>query len=143
MLHTKAFTHRDFTQRSLYTLDSRHCIFYTQRPLRTKASTPTQRRLWHRSFYTQKLLDRETVTQRNVFAHAEALSRRNFSTKNSLHRGAFTHAQYFYVFFTQRSLYTELRREVFAQRNFYTQNLYTGAVTQSRFYTGAFARGNF
>ena len=120
-LRTEAFTHRNFTQRSLYTEELLHTETFTHR------SFYTQMLLTHRRVYTQvrlhtntqNLLHTEAFPQRSLYtqkplrtvAFAEksfTQRRRSFYTEKDLHREAFTQA------FTQGSF---LHREAFPQSN--------------------------
>ena len=100
-LRTEAFTHKNFTQRSLCTQELLHTEPFT-----------------HRSFYTQMLLHTDAFTHRCVYT----LTHRTFYTQKLFHREAFTHRNLYAQWLLQRSL---LHRdaEAFTHRRIYTEKL--------------------
>ena len=115
LLHTGAFTYRDF---------------YSQTLLRTDAFT-------HRSFCTQKLLHTEGFTHRHwslctgfntqTPLHTDTFTRRHFYTQTLLHTEAFTHRR----IYTQKRLHTD----VFTHRSVCTQTSFTQTLSHTEVFT--------
>ena len=129
VLHTEAFEHRCLsTQKHLPRDALTYTRLYTQKLLDTDGFSEN-----HRSFDTEKPLQRESFTHRSFYTHTQAFPQK------LLHREAFEHRS----FCTQKSLYTEacthggfyaqklLHREAFTHRRFPTEK----PIPQSSFYT--------
>ena len=95
-LHREAFTHRNFTNRHLYThrcLYTEHRSFCTQTPLHKAAFIHKRFYTSHRGLYTQKLLRTEAFAQK---------------LEKLLHREASAQSMFFYaVTFTHKLLHTD------------------------------------
>ena len=96
IVHTEAFTHRDFyTQTLLHTDNFTHRGFYTQRLLHRSFYTQRLFQWNHRGFYTQMLLHTDAFTHRRFYtqtlSHTEAFTHRSFHTQKLLHTNTFTH----------------------------------------------------
>ena len=97
----------------------------------------------HRSFYTEKHLNRASFIHRSIYTHKKvthtplhtellhtaAFAHRSLFTEQGLHRAAFTHRS----FYTERGLCTEQLVQSFAHRNFKHAN--AQALTQTGLYT--------
>ena len=129
LLHTQAFENRYLsTQKHLPRDALTYTRLYTQKLLDTDGFSEN-----HRSFDTEKPLQRESFTHRSFYTHTQAFAQK------LLRREAFEHRS----FCTQTSLYTEacthggfyaqklLHREAFTHRRFPTEKL----IPQSNFYT--------
>ena len=124
ILHTEAFTHKNFTYRSFYTEKLLHRKDSTQRNLYKEKSL--QREIFtQRIVHTRKLIDRETLhskafTQR-FFLHREAFGQPTL-TQQLLHRETFTQRNLYY---TEKLWHRQLlHTETFTQRNLYTEKVW-------------------
>ena len=116
LLRTKAFTHKVFTHKRLYTYRLVHTDNFTQRFLHKQTLTYTYTFLNRRRLYTQTLFYILTLSHTDTFAH------RSFYTETLfLHRCPYTQPFLPTEAFTNRFL----RTDAFTQRYFYTQELFT------------------
>ena len=109
LLHTEAFEHRCLsTQKHLPRYALTYIRLYTQKLLDTDCFSEN-----HRSFDTEKPLHRKSFTHNSFYTHTHKLFHRSFYTEKLLSTGAFTHKRLYTQklvhteAFTHRSFYTE------------------------------------